>query len=114
MRDLVQAIKNKNTILFVGAGVSMGLGLPSWSQLINQIASELGYDPDIFKTFGDYLSLAEYYQIKKSNIGPLRSWMDREWHKDNIKIADSEVHRLIVELDIPIIYTGTMSRKSTN
>lgn len=65
MMELYEALKNKNVILFVGAGISMNLGLPSWSKLIDYIADELGYEPEVFNTFGDNLSLAEYYEIKK-------------------------------------------------
>jgi len=90
--------------LFVGAGVSINLGLPSFSQLIQQLASELHYDPEIFSSQGDYLTLAEYFLIEKGTIGPLRSWLDRTWHEGR-DIAKSEVHRLIVELGFPIIYT---------
>ena len=81
----------------------MNLGLPSFRQLVDQIAREMDFDPDIFQTFGDYQSLAEYYVLEKT-IGPLRSWMDRSWHQASIEIKDSEVHRLIVALRFPIIY----------
>lgn len=50
IEQLVQAYRSKRLILFVGAGVSMGLGLPSWRQLIDHMAEELGYDPDIYRT----------------------------------------------------------------
>jgi NAD-dependent SIR2 family protein deacetylase len=63
MEQLLSAYKKGNVILFVGAGVSMNLGLPSWSELINHISVELGYDPDIYRTFGNDLALAEYYRI---------------------------------------------------
>jgi hypothetical protein len=36
--------------------------------------------------------------------------MDKEWHNDDIKIKDSEIHKLIVDLDIPIIYTTNYDR----
>src|SRR6266436_6821126 len=55
-------IDPRNTILFVGAGVSAILGLPSWDQLIDQIAGLLGYDPRVFKLLGTPLSLAEFYK----------------------------------------------------
>ncbi len=38
-----------NTILFVGAGVSVSLGLPSWGQLIAEVAKQLDYDPRVFR-----------------------------------------------------------------
>jgi hypothetical protein len=110
MQDLIEAIRKRNVILFVGAGVSMNLGLPSWNELISYLAEELEYDVDIFKSLGDYLTLAEYYEIKKATIGSLRSWMDTKWHSNDIKIEESKIHKLIVDLNFPIIYTTNYDR----
>ncbi len=110
MLELQNAIKNRDIILFIGAGVSMNLKLPSWNDLINHIAKELDFDSEVFSGFGDYLELAEYYEINKSSIGPLRSWMDTNWHDSSIKIEDSIIHKKIVDLDVPIIYTTNYDR----
>ncbi|WP_423794021.1 SIR2 family NAD-dependent protein deacylase [Morganella morganii] len=110
MEQLLSSYKNGNVILFVGAGVSMNLGLPSWSSLIDHIAKELEYDPEIYKTFGNDLALAEYYRISKGSIGPLRSWMDRNWHSDKIDISISKVHEYIAKSNFPIIYTTNYDR----
>jgi hypothetical protein len=106
---LIEAIRNKNVILFVGAGVSANLGLPNWKNLISHMATKLGYDPEVYNSLGDNLSLAEYY-IRERSIGELRSWMDREWHNQAIQIEKSDIHRLIVQLDFPIIYTTNYDR----
>ena len=110
MDQIIEAYKSKRLILFVGAGVSMSLGLPSWSQLISHVAEELGFDPDIFKTFGGDLTLAEYYRITKGQIGPLRSWMDREWHGNGIDIAGSRAHEIIAKSKLDLIYTTNYDR----
>ncbi|WP_336291038.1 hypothetical protein [Aeromonas dhakensis] len=47
MEQLLSAFRQGNVILFVGAGVSMNLGLPSWSTLLDKIAKDLGYEPEI-------------------------------------------------------------------
>ncbi|HEY0969559.1 MAG TPA: SIR2 family protein [Gemmatimonadales bacterium] len=39
-RELVEAFANENGTVFVGAGLSMGAGLPSWQQLIAPLLSE--------------------------------------------------------------------------
>ncbi len=104
IEELAKAVRERKVILFVGAGVSQNLGLPSFSGLVRRLAEELDYDPEIYATHGDYLALAEYYQIEKGTIGPLRSWLDRTWH-EGIDISKSDIHRLIVELNFPIIYT---------
>lgn len=110
MEQLISSFKQGNVILFVGAGVSMNLGLPAWGELIEKIALDLNYDSEIYKTFGDNLALAEYYRIKKGSIGPLRSWMDRKWHAENIDIGSSRVHELIAKSEFPIIYTTNYDR----
>ncbi|KMM88062.1 SIR2 family NAD-dependent protein deacylase [Pseudomonas lundensis] len=110
MEQLLSSFKQGNVILFVGAGVSTNLGLPSWGELIDKIAQELGYDPEIYKTFGDHYALAEYYRIKKGSIGPLRSWMDRSWHAPTINIESSKIHELIAKANFPIIYTTNYDR----
>ena len=46
LEDLVKAIKNRQAILFAGAGVSMNVGLPSWRTLIEHMGKELGFDPE--------------------------------------------------------------------
>jgi hypothetical protein len=110
IEPLVEAIRDRQAMLFVGAGVSRALGLPSWEELIGEMAVELGYDPDVFAKNGGYLVLAEYYELQKATLGPLRSWMDRKWHTDESKVDASSVHKAIVDLEFPIIYTTNYDR----
>lgn len=108
--ELLDAHRTGKLMLFVGAGVSANLGLPSWDELIGHIANELGYDPKIFSTYGNHLALAEFYKKKKGSLGALRSWMDREWHKSTTDIKTSEIHRLITEGKFSRIYTTNYDR----
>jgi len=110
MEQLLNSFRQGNVILFVGAGVSMNLGLPSWGALIDKMAEELGYDPEIYKSFGDFYALAEYYRLKKGNIGSLRSWMDRTWHSTDIDVSKSKIHEYIAKASFPIIYTTNYDR----
>lgn len=104
IEKLAEAIRSKRAILFAGAGVSMSVGLPSWSELIDHMRADLGLDNEPAGRWS-YQTLAEYYRLKNGSIGPLRSWMDRTWTISEKTIRQSEIHRLIVELDFPIIYT---------
>ena len=107
---LVEAIKNRKVILFVGAGLSLNLDCPTWKQLIDHMATELDYDPSVFQHLGDLLQLAEYYKIQKTVLGSLRSWMDRNWHKDENRVDTSRTHQAIVDLKFPTIYTTNYDR----
>lgn len=103
--ELIDSIRNRKAILFAGAGLSMNLGLPSFNTLIEHLAGQLDFDKDLFRLSGDTLSLTEYYHLQKKGLGELTAWMDSSWHKDEIDISQSIIHKTLVELDFPIIYT---------
>ena len=92
-------------IPFVGAGLSIPLGLPSWTRLIDFMAEDLGYNAEIFRLHGTILQLAEYYVATKGSIGPLRSEMDRRFNPPDEKIALSRAHSALVEMGLPLLYT---------
>jgi SIR2-like domain len=111
IEDLARSIAERRAILFAGAGLSMSVGLPSWRRLIERMGEELGTDPeDFLGPANSYHTLAEYYRIKQGSIGPLRSWMDRNWKVSDEKVRGSKMHELIVALDFPIIYTTNYDR----
>ncbi|MFO0930393.1 MAG: SIR2 family protein [Gemmataceae bacterium] len=58
---LEEAIRTDSCVLFVGAGLSSGAGLPGWNQLIARLADELGIDPD---DVVDNLDVAQWYREK--------------------------------------------------
>jgi hypothetical protein len=92
-------------IPFVGAGLSRPFGLPSWTELINEIAQLLGFDPEVFKCNGDDRQLAEYYVAIKGSIGPLRSVMDKRFAVKEESIRQSRAHSALVDMGVPLIYT---------
>jgi hypothetical protein len=110
LEQLRAAYQRDEVILFVGAGVSRSLGLPPWSELIEHMARHLGLDAATFHQHGSYLTLAEYFRLQHGSIGPLRSWMDREWHRNDIKVGGSRAHELIVNSRFRIIYTTNYDR----
>ena len=110
--DLALSIQERRAILVVGAGVSMVVGLPSWHALIDHMMDELGLEGERGRD-GPALGhpiLAEYYRLQRGSIGPLRSWMDREWKVSEDRVRDSRIHQLIVSLDFPLIYTTNYDR----
>ncbi len=101
--ELVDAIRRRRSLLFVGAGVSRSVGLPSWSELIDHMRRELGLAAG--ETTAGYQTLAEYYRLTQGSIGSLRSWMDRTWTVSEERVRSSRIHEVIVELDFPLVYT---------
>ena len=103
---MVELIKQKKVMLFVGAGISRSVGLPDWGQLINRLGNQMGYDDGLFDVYGDNMMLAEY-----AGIG-LREEFYRGIRKelqttDEIKerLNDSSIYKAILKLDFPVIYT---------
>jgi O-acetyl-ADP-ribose deacetylase (regulator of RNase III) len=64
--ELERALLARECVLFVGAGLSAGAGLPDWAALIHRLADDLGTKPPPHL---DYLDLAQWHREK---FGPGR------------------------------------------
>jgi hypothetical protein len=103
---LKREIGKQRVILFVGSGISAGLGLPTWEEFIGRLGTDFAFEPDEFLTLSsDFRSLAEFYRLEKGSLTELCSKMAREWKVSDEKLAASQAHRLIVRLDFPLVYT---------
>jgi hypothetical protein len=106
MDELAQEIKGKKIIPFIGAGMSKNLGLPGWESMIGLVARDLEIDPEILNFHGDYLQVCEYHIIKnggsKNRISKL---IDRSLRSVEMDIGSSLVHRYLVGMHFPLIYT---------
>ena len=103
--QLATQLARGQVIPFVGAGVSMSLGLPSYASLIQELGEQVGFDGAIFKELGDYLTLAEFYHLRKSGLLELQGLLKEKWKKTEKEVIASPVHRAIVELGCKLIYT---------
>ena len=104
--ELAEGVAAARVILFVGAGVSMSVGLPSWDDLIAHMCDDLGLcGEERNGSSSDFRALAEYYRIRKGDLVGLTKWMQESWRIDQERIAASHIHRQIVSLSFPAIYT---------
>lgn len=108
--EIREKLNANNMIVFIGAGVSATLNLPTWGQLIDEMAKELGFDPYVFKELGDYLSLAEYYLLKTHNLDDLQKWMEEHWSIAEDEIQKSEIYNAITSMNCKQIYTTNYDR----
>ena len=103
---IAKALKHRQAILFVGAGVSMSVGLPSWTSFVDHLLTELAVARPPSATHAtSYQAIAECYRLRHGGFSSLVEWMTREWEVSSGRLEASSLHRLIVELDFPIVYT---------
>jgi SIR2-like domain len=110
IETLAAGISDRRVILFGGAGLSISVGLPSWRELIERMCADLGADASQIAGPDSYRTLAEYYRIKRGEVGSLRRWMDQSRNTSRERIPESRIHALIVQLGFPIIYTTNYDR----
>lgn len=101
MDTLKSVFAQKETVLFIGSGISMWSGLPSWTELIEKLAQFIetsGGKADLVRAEaqnGDFLQAASYGfdQLTKQQIG--------EFIRDACRYGvakPDEIHRKIVSL----------------
>lgn len=106
LETLARLIKEKKVLLFIGAGISASVGLPSWSELIGRLGKEQGYAADIFKSYGDYMMLAEY--VKNIDENKLYEYIKNIFginNKVRNELETSTIYEDLFKMDFPVIYT---------
>lgn len=104
-QPLLQATKSSRLIPFIGAGFSRVFKLPTWNELIDDIAGVVGFAPEIARLYGDFLQLAEFLAIRQNGLGLLRSRLDKLFNSTSIDISTSPAHLLLPRLRAPVLYT---------
>lgn len=106
--DLMEQLKERRVIPFIGAGFSAALGLPDWSTLLREVSKELDLKKDFDEIErccqGDYLQIAEYLFLKcDRSVGPIRHVMSRVLQATATKLSTAHIE--LVNLNAPQIYT---------
>jgi hypothetical protein len=110
---LMKAARERKLVLFVGSGLSMLAGYPSWAQLIDRLVAEAKRVPnarteglDVIEARGDYLMLAEFARV---TLGPY-DYTDILKEELGRPLSPSPVHRLIAATDYRGIITTNYDR----
>ncbi|KNC54749.1 uncharacterized protein AMSG_01600 [Thecamonas trahens ATCC 50062] len=67
---LVAEIRAKRLVLFLGAGVSAGAGLPLWGDLLSELARVAGVEPDALWSLSSFLDQAAVLEDRLNETDP--------------------------------------------
>ena len=98
-RFLNKSMLNNELVVFVGAGVSMGSGLPSWNKLVEEIQARLGISDS---SFSDNTIIPQLYynsRGKKDYNELIRSLLYKPYTLPN------NVHECLVKINPRYIIT---------
>lgn len=104
-QELISELGKGNVVLFVGAGLSQGAGLPGWLDLIQPLAETVGYPlpGDRRHITGDHLLRAAQYFVNQRGRNALGIYLRERLDTTQVKL--SEPLKLVVRLPIQTIYT---------
>lgn len=108
IKNIQKAIENNKLVIFVGAGVSRNSGIPTWSELIKELAKDLGIKAkgkdsngnDIFSN-DEFLKIPQYYfneRKEKEYYDKIKEILDKDFQPNDI-------HKMIFELNPTHIVT---------
>jgi hypothetical protein len=103
--DLRQHLADGEVCAFVGAGLSMGAGLPGWYDLLAQLAERIDYHlPPRQWATGDALIDAAQAYVNRQGLNSLLSFLkDR---LDTTRIQPTTAHRALASLPLSLVFTA--------
>ncbi|HBT0258010.1 TPA: hypothetical protein MA032_002679, partial [Klebsiella pneumoniae] len=99
IRTYVKDLEEGAAAVFAGAGLSRTSGFVNWSELLREIAEELGLSVELEH---DLISVAQYHVNKKnSSTGLARKILD----EFSEQAEPSEAHKILARLPIRTYWT---------
>lgn len=95
----VQALKDQNAAVFVGAGLSIPAGVVDWKKLMRSIAKEVGLDVD---KEHDLITVAQFHVNERGGRHKINQTLIEEF-SDRAKLTEN--HRILVSLPIRSFWT---------
>lgn len=99
-RIICEAQRDKQLVLFVGAGLSFDAGMPLWKEAVKQIADRLGIKDEEHK---DYLKIPQYYYNMRGSKE--YNQLMRKIFKYKEKLSTQPAHKLLMKFDVDTIIT---------
>lgn len=99
INDYVKDLNEGTASVFAGAGLSIPAGFVNWSELMSEIAQDLGLDINQEK---DLVSIAQYHVNENRNRSKLNRKILEEFTEDT---EETENHRIIARLPVSSIWT---------
>ncbi len=107
INNFVKALREKNAVVFAGAGMSVAQGYFDWKALLKPIADRLGLD--INEEQHDLTALTQFFVDDQGGVrGELDQILIEEYGKANLQI--SENHHILARLPIQIYWTTNYDR----
>ena len=101
--DILERLRAKKLVPFVGTGMSSHLGLPDWQELVNKVASMTGQNPEEIKEKRDLLVSIEYLVILgHDKVNDILSDILQKAIDSSVQ---SHRHECLAQFDAPTIYT---------
>lgn len=99
-RNIREAMKNNQLALFVGAGVSINSGMPSWQNAVKTIGKRLGIER-VANT--DFLKIPQYYY--NANGKQAYNSLMQEIFKYRVELPISSIHKKLLKFNAQTIIT---------
>lgn len=101
IENYVKALREKNAVVFAGAGMSIPCGFLNWKKLLDPIAKKMGLD---IEEEHDLTALAQLYVDNNSGVrGRLNQLLEDSYGKIGVK--GSINHEILARLPIEIYWT---------
>lgn len=98
IRELANAISRGDAVFFVGAGLSAGAGLPTWSQLVDELRAKLTPEPQE----SNPMLVAQYYRNVHGDHD-LFTFLRKKINRSSAR--PTPAHRAMASLPVRVFYT---------
>ena len=99
INDYVKDLNSGTASVFAGAGMSIPAGFVNWTDLMSEIATDLGLDLNIEK---DLVSIAQFHVNENQNRTKINRKILEEFTED---VSETDNHRIVARLPVSSIWT---------